>query len=147
MLAIDLRAATGGADGPAPPALVADARAGLAALRQRAAAERVVVIGTTAGAAVAAACAAADRADGIVLVGRRLYPEARPADLDVFEAEPMDAAHPIRALALPNVVVTPHLAWLTPETLTRSLDVAFENCRRVRDREPLVHAVLDVTRS
>jgi phosphoglycerate dehydrogenase-like enzyme len=69
------------------------------------------------------------------------------AALDVFEAEPIDAAHPLRALALPNVVVTPHLAWLTPETLTRSLDVAFENCRRVRDREPLVHAVLEVTRS
>lgn len=67
------------------------------------------------------------------------------AALDVFEVEPIDAAHPL--LALPNVVVTPHLAWLTPETLMRSLDIAFENCRRTRDREPLLHSVVPVARS
>lgn len=67
------------------------------------------------------------------------------AALDVFEAEPMGERHPLRAL--PNVVVTPHLAWLTPETLARSLDVAFENCRRVREGAPLRHEVVAVTRS
>jgi phosphoglycerate dehydrogenase-like enzyme len=44
------------------------------------------------------------------------------------------------------VVVTPHVAWLTPETLARSWDTAFENCRRLRDGEPLVHEILPATR-
>jgi len=36
----------------------------------------------------------------------------------------------------------PHVAWLTPETLGRSLAVAMENCRRLRDGEELLHRVL-----
>lgn len=43
---------------------------------------------------------------------------------------------------LPYVVVSPHLAWLTPETLDRSLDIAFEHCRRIKDGKPLLHLVL-----
>lgn len=61
------------------------------------------------------------------------------AGLDVFAREPVDAGDPL--LTLPNVVVAPHIAWLTPETLERSMGVAFENCRRVRDGEPLLHRV------
>lgn len=61
------------------------------------------------------------------------------AGLDVFAHEPVEVANPL--LTLPNVVVLPHLAWLTPETLDRSLDVAIENCRRVRDGEELRHRV------
>lgn len=64
----------------------------------------------------------------------------RAAGLDVFAVEPIDAENPL--LALDNVVVGPHRAWLTPETLERSLGVAFENCRRVRDGEPLLHEVV-----
>jgi phosphoglycerate dehydrogenase-like enzyme len=45
-------------------------------------------------------------------------------------------------LALPNVVVTPHLAWLTTETLERSLSVIGENCRRLDTGEPLLHRVV-----
>ena len=60
--------------------------------------------------------------------------------LDVFGAEPVDPNNPL--LALENVIVTPHIAWMTPETLERSLGVGFENCRRVRDGQPLLHQVL-----
>ena len=63
----------------------------------------------------------------------------RAAGLDVFVVEPVDPANPL--LGLDNVVVTPHVAWLTPETLDRSLSVAFENCRRLRDGERLLNAV------
>jgi len=60
------------------------------------------------------------------------------AGLDVFCNEPVED-HPLFGLA--NVVVTPHVAWLTPETLARSVAVAFENCRRVIAGEELLHKV------
>jgi len=61
------------------------------------------------------------------------------AGLDVFAQEPLPADHPL--LALPNVVLAPHVAWLTPETLDRSLSVAIENCLRLRDGRPLLNQV------
>lgn len=64
----------------------------------------------------------------------------RAAALDVFAEEPVAPDHPL--LALDNVVVTPHVAWLTPETLARSASVAFENCRRLRAGEPILHRVV-----
>jgi phosphoglycerate dehydrogenase-like enzyme len=64
----------------------------------------------------------------------------RGAGLDVFQSEPANAEHPL--FALRNVVVTPHIAWLTAETLERSLGVFVENCRRLRDGEPLLNRVV-----
>lgn len=60
--------------------------------------------------------------------------------LDVFAAEPAGPGHPL--FALPNVVLAPHVAWLTMETLERSLAVAVENCRRLRADMPLLHRVV-----
>jgi phosphoglycerate dehydrogenase-like enzyme len=64
----------------------------------------------------------------------------RGAGLDVFVEEPVDPANPL--LALPNVVVAPHQAWLTPETLARSLSAAFDNCRRLMAGEALLNQVV-----
>jgi phosphoglycerate dehydrogenase-like enzyme len=64
----------------------------------------------------------------------------RGAGLDVFDAEPAGAAHPLFQLS--NVVVTPHVAWFTAETLQRSLGVFVENCRRLRDGEPLLNRIV-----
>ena len=61
------------------------------------------------------------------------------AGLDVFAREPAPADHPL--LALPNVVCAPHLAWLTQETLERSIGAAMENVRRVTSGQPLLHRV------
>ena len=46
-----------------------------------------------------------------------------------------------RCSRLDPVVVAPHRAWLTQETLGRSIEVAVENCRRLRDGTPLLHRV------
>jgi phosphoglycerate dehydrogenase-like enzyme len=64
----------------------------------------------------------------------------RGAGLDVFSREPVSRNDPL--LELPNVVVTPHLAWLTAETLERSLSVIADNCRRLAVGEPLLHRVV-----
>ena len=61
------------------------------------------------------------------------------AGLDVFAREPLPEGHPLTRLD--NVVLAPHLAWLTPETLDRSLAVAVENVRRLAAGEPLLHRV------
>jgi phosphoglycerate dehydrogenase-like enzyme len=61
------------------------------------------------------------------------------AGLDVFTEEPLprDAA----LLALPNVVLTPHIAWTTTGTFDRSFALAAENCRRIMAGTPLLHRV------
>lgn len=61
------------------------------------------------------------------------------AGLDVFEHEPLTSASPL--LELPNVVVTPHVAWMTPGTWRRSLGIIAENCRRLAKGSPLLHQV------
>lgn len=62
------------------------------------------------------------------------------AGLDVVEQEPARKEHPFYKME--NIVLMPHIAWLTPETLNRSLDVAFENCRRVQRGEALLFQVV-----
>ncbi len=62
------------------------------------------------------------------------------AGLDVYAQEPIAGDNPL--LGLDNVVLSPHIAWLTPETLDRSLEIAVENTRRIRDGEDLLHRVV-----
>nr|WP_179467383.1 2-hydroxyacid dehydrogenase [Mycolicibacterium vinylchloridicum] len=61
------------------------------------------------------------------------------AGLDVFAAEPVDPANPL--LSLDNVVLTPHVTWLTADTMRRYLIQAIDNCRRLRDGSDLVNVV------
>ncbi len=47
------------------------------------------------------------------------------AGLDVFETEPLPAGHPLTTL--PNILLTPHAAGMTPEVIQIGLAMAVEN--------------------
>lgn len=77
--------------------------------------------------------------DEIAIVDALRNGRLSAAGLDVYAREPLPRDHPL--LALPNVVLAPHVAWLTPETWRRSIDIAAENCRRLATGRELLHRV------
>jgi len=51
------------------------------------------------------------------------------AGLDVFEIEPLPAGHLLTTL--PNVTLSAHSGFRTPEANQRLIEAAFEHCRRI----------------
>jgi phosphoglycerate dehydrogenase-like enzyme len=77
--------------------------------------------------------------DEMVLIEALRTGRVAAAGLDVFSAEPLPPGHAL--LGLKNVVVTPHLAWLTRETLARSVEAALRNVANLRSALPLDNRV------
>ena len=73
------------------------------------------------------------------LIEALIHGRIAAAGLDVFVREPVAPDNAL--LTMDNVVVAPHVAWLTPETLERSLGVAAENCGRLARGETLLNRV------
>ena len=61
------------------------------------------------------------------------------AGLDVFAQEPIAEGEPL--LSLENLALTPHVAWLTPQTFDRSIDIAVQNSRCLFDGGDFRHRV------
>ena len=57
------------------------------------------------------------------------------AGLDVFWNEPLPADHPL--LELDNVVLTPHVAFNTPEAIAAMMDIAIDNLARYFEGSPI----------
>jgi phosphoglycerate dehydrogenase-like enzyme len=61
------------------------------------------------------------------------------AVLDVTDPEPLPAGHPL--WALPNVLITPHLAGESPEATARAFALAGDQVRRFAAGQPLINQV------
>lgn len=61
------------------------------------------------------------------------------AALDVFETEPLPADSPLWNME--NVIVTPHVAGLSPQYMQRASGIFYENIRRFLKGEPFVNVV------
>lgn len=61
------------------------------------------------------------------------------AALDVVDPEPLPKAHPL--WALPNVLITPHMAGDSPSTTIRCFQLAGDQIRRFAAGEPLINEV------
>lgn len=90
--------------------------------------------------------------DGTLLVnagrGRTIDTEALTAELqsgriraalDVIDPEPLPEGHPL--WALPNVLITPHMAGDSPSTTIRCFELAGDQIRRFAAGEPLINEV------
>ncbi len=65
--------------------------------------------------------------------------ELAGAALDVYEQEPLPADHPL--WALPNVLLTPHVAGWGPYLDDRRYEIMVDNCRAFLDGRPLRNVV------
>ncbi len=61
------------------------------------------------------------------------------AALDVTDPEPLPAGHPL--WALPNALITPHIAGDSPEAEVRAFRLAGDQIRRFAAGEPLINQV------
>jgi D-3-phosphoglycerate dehydrogenase len=79
--------------------------------------------------------ARAELVDQAALVERLRDGRIAAAGLDVFWNEPLPADHPL--LELDNVVLTPHVAFNTPDAIAAMMDIAIDNLARYFEGSPI----------
>ena len=79
--------------------------------------------------------ARAELVDQAALIERLRDGRIAAAGLDVFWNEPLPADHPL--LELDNVVLTPHVAFNTPEAIAAMMDIAIDNLARYFEGSPI----------
>ncbi len=67
--------------------------------------------------------------DSTALVTALQRGEIAGAGIDVLAKEPPTAAEPLLAAAIPNLILTPHIAWTAKESRQRALDQVAENVK------------------
>lgn len=59
------------------------------------------------------------------------------AAIDVLSVEPPKDTHPLLEAKLPNLIITPHIAWASREARQRIIDQTVENIRAFKAGQPL----------
>ncbi|KXX76824.1 D-2-hydroxyacid dehydrogenase [Madurella mycetomatis] len=63
----------------------------------------------------------------------------RGAAIDVTDPEPLPDGHPL--FTAPNLFITPHVSWRTPQVFDRMKDMIERNLERLSKGEPLINVV------
>ncbi len=63
--------------------------------------------------------------------------EIKGAGIDVLEQEPPPVGHPLLQPDIPNLIVTPHIAWASIEARQRLMDKVAENLAAWLEGEPV----------
>ena len=66
-----------------------------------------------------------------------LYLELNAVALDVLDREPPPAEHPLLDPDIPNLLVTPHCAWVSRESRQRLVEAIAANVRAWRAGQPI----------
>jgi D-3-phosphoglycerate dehydrogenase len=101
-----------------------DTRGFLSAPRIAAMKRGVILVNTARGALV----------DEAAMIGALQSGQIRHAGLDVFNIEPLPADHPLTKI--PNVTLSAHSAFRTPEASENLIGAAWAHCRRIAAQPP-----------
>jgi D-3-phosphoglycerate dehydrogenase len=72
--------------------------------------------------------------DEAAMIGALQSGHIRHAGLDVFNTEPLPADHPLTKI--PNVTLSAHSAFRTPEASENLIGAAWMHCRRIAAQPP-----------
>jgi glycerate dehydrogenase len=82
-------------------------------------------------------CARGGIVDEVALVEALQAKKIAGAAVDVLSVEPPRDSNPLLEAKLPNLIITPHIAWASKEARQRIIDQTVENIRAFKTGEPV----------